>query len=78
MTNPGLLSERLTVLPPRLETIAFSGAHGIHHDSVVGQVNVNTQIGGDCLLSGCVQTNVQINVAPVISIQPIPWRSGQG
>jgi hypothetical protein len=75
MTNPGLLSERLTVLPPRLETIAFSGAHGIHHDSVVGQVNVNTQIGGDCLLSGCVQTNVQVNVAPVISIQLIPWRS---
>ncbi len=64
MTTSDLQSERLTVLPLRLETIVISGGP-VHQDSWLNQSNRSNQVGGDCLRAGCNQFNAQSNWADV-------------
>ena len=79
MINPGLLSERLTVLPLRLDTIAFGRAPGIQDPLInqgnvshISQGNVSYGMRGDCVLSICNQISVQVNVAPVVQLRMTP------
>lgn len=64
MTRDELEAEELIILPMRLETIVITGGP-VNQRSVVSQTNVNNQVGGDCIKSGCDQTNVGINITKV-------------
>jgi hypothetical protein len=64
MAKDDLEAEELIILPMRLETIVITGGP-INQRSVVNQTNVNNQVGGDCIKSGCDQTNTGINITKI-------------
>ena len=64
MTREDLEAEELIILPMRLETIVITGGP-VNQRTVVSQTNVNNRMGGDCLKSGCDQTNAPVNIVKV-------------
>jgi hypothetical protein len=65
MSAVDLEREALTVLPARYETRRWGGGGGNFNFAAVAQSNTNVQVIEGCLI-GCVQNNVQINVAVVL------------
>ncbi len=64
MAKDDLEAEELIILPMRLETIVITGGP-INQRSVVNQTNVNNQVGGDCIKSGCDQANTGVNITKI-------------
>lgn len=64
MARHELDDERLMILPMRLETIVITGGP-VHQRSVVSQTNVNEQVGGECIKSGCDQTHSGVKIVRV-------------